>query len=281
MIRRNWTYVLWFAFYVILFERLLNLFGISVSPMIIVFALAVLLLVAAFNLGEPMWRIINGVRPLRLNKELDRLMPLFREVYTESYQNSKRLDKGIKLYIQEDMTINAFAFGKKTLVLTKGSTMLLSDEDIKGLIAHELGHFANGDTIITIITAFCILPYSLLMALLNRLKAKIDEASKKSIIVWIIKGFFDLYYYFFRGIGFISELIIMHQRRKSEYKADIYAFRCGYGAELAGALNNLYEISLNNTGTIKEIMRATHPHITKRIERLEIALDKWGNAKEK
>jgi len=44
------------------------------------------------------------------------------------------------------MTINAFAFGKSTLVLTRGSLELLNDDCLKGLIVHEFGHFSHRDT---------------------------------------------------------------------------------------------------------------------------------------
>ena len=54
-----------------------------------------------------------------------------------------QLSRKIRLYIQEDMSVNAFVFGKKTLVLTRGSVALLSDDCLKGLMAHEFGHFAH------------------------------------------------------------------------------------------------------------------------------------------
>jgi len=257
----------------------LRLFGVLRYNPVNAFWLILSLLILAIicPLIEPLWRIINGVRPLRLNNEKDRLYPLFKEVYKEARKKNTKLHWGIKLYIQEDIEINAFAFGMQTLILTKGSVMLLSDEDIKGLIAHELGHFANGDTLASLITALWLLPFSLLMMFFDRTKPKVDEASKKSFFVWFFKSLYDFFYYIFKIIQFISELIIMHLRRRNEYRADMYALTSGYGAELAEVLNNLYEISLNKTGTIKEMMMRAHPHITKRIERLEIKIGRQGN----
>ena len=278
LIVNNWTYLLWLAFYAIIFERLLYpvigeivLFRFIwhfpvLPPFIILGALLFLIALTTYMLFEPLWRILNGVRPLRLDKEKDRLRPLFAEVYKKVHYE---VPHGVRLYIQEDMDINAFAFGRETLAITKGSVMLLSDDELKGLIAHELGHFANDDTVISMLTSVCVLPFTLIMMLLGRIKSKLDIASKKSFILWVFKGFFDLFYYFFRGIQFVSEILTMHQRRKSEYLADEFAVKCGYGEHLAEALNNLYEVSISGKQTVKEMMMSTHPHITKRIERLE------------
>ena len=71
----------------------------------------------------------------------------------EAVKTDPTLSMNIKLYIQEDMDINAFAFGRETLVLTRGSLELLNDDGIKGLIAHELGHFSHYDTIVQLFAA--------------------------------------------------------------------------------------------------------------------------------
>ena len=244
---------------------------IPLSITIIVFASVLILL--GSELAETLWRLINGVRPLRLNKEKERLRPLFLEVYEEASKKDRKLSKNIDLYIQEDININASAFGRRTLILTKGSTMLLNDDNIKGLIAHELGHFSNGDGKVALILYVLFLPVALLVTLFTKIKKMLDEASKESLGISVIKGFYDiLYLIYIKGIGFIFVLIFMHHRRKSEYKADMFAQACGYGAELAEVLVQLYEVSFSEAGTVKEMMRGTHPHITKRIERLEKSL---------
>ena len=209
------------------------------------------------------------MRPLRLRSEKERLGALFDEVYRHSRKVDKTLPRQIELYIQESMDINAFAFGKSTLILTKGSIDLLSDDDIKGLIAHELGHFSNRDTMFALIATVANLPMTFTLMLLSRAKLKMDEASKESITVKIFKGFFDTVYYIFKAIEFIGDLILMSNRRENEYKADMYALECGYGVELADVLTEIYQVSMEKPRSVKELVKSTHPHITKRIERLE------------
>jgi len=223
--------------------------------------------------AESFWRMISGVRPLRIKKEKKRLNPLFEEVYGQALKFDNDLSDNIEIFIQENMSINALAYGGGTLVLTKGSIDLLSDDCLKGLIAHELGHFSNRDTTTALFMSIGNLPMTLLMKFLTETKTKIDEATKRAAIMGLFKIAFDGIYYIFRGIELIGELIIMPRRRQSEYDADIYAVECGYGSELAEALTQIYEISTEKPQSVKELIKSTHPSITKRVENIEGYLD--------
>ena len=260
---RNLLYFCWYLFYLLLF-------GIPTFFLIVPFYAAGLIL--AFSpAGESLWRAMSGVRPLRLREEKKRLLPLFREVYEKALIENKinPMSEEINLYIQENMDINAFAFGRQTLVLTRGSIELLSDDCLKGLLAHELGHFANGDTKLALISTVGNFPLTFLLKGLLGIKKKIDAASKNNFIMSLFKGLFDAIYYLFKAIELIGDLIIMHSRRKSEYQADYFAYRCGVGMELTDALIQIYRVSISKPQSVREQMRNTHPHITKRIERLE------------
>ena len=109
----NGAYVRWFLFYFFFFSFFTA--GIAIPVYIIT------VMIAFSKTAEKLWRKVSGVRPLRLKSEKSRLLPLFKEVYTGAFEANPDLSKGIKLYIKEDMNINAFAFGKETLVLTRGS----------------------------------------------------------------------------------------------------------------------------------------------------------------
>ena len=264
---RKLFYFLWFAFYILLF-------GLPTMFIIVPFY-AIGLLFAFSPVAESLWRAMNGVRPLRLRQEKKRLLPLFQEVYRAALETNKEdpISEGINLYIQENMDINAFAFGKQSLVLTRGSIELLSDECLKGMMAHEFGHFANGDTKIALIASIGNLPLTFLIKFFSGIKKKLDEASKNSFVMSLFKGLFDAIYYLFKLIEFIGDLIIMYCRRKSEYEADYFAYKCGYGVELGGALSQIYATSISKPQSVKEQMRGTHPHVTKRIEALEGIVD--------
>ena len=258
----SWSYLIWYAFYFLLFSLITAGF---IIPFYILF-----LFLAFLPLSEQLWRWATGIRPLRLMAEKERLNPIFQDVYN-AYSYAVYAKEGkithaqnLKLYIQETMNINAFAFGRETLVLTKGSIDLLDDEALKGLIAHEIAHFHNHDTTGALFSYVANFPISILMKKLRKINSTLEDG--------FIRFFFNIIYGFFRAIEFLGDLILMHHSRKREYKADMFALKFGYGKELAEVLIQLYQISMEKPQTIGEMMRATHPPITKRIERLEVTL---------
>jgi len=258
IIKNNLAYLVWFSFYVLFFSLITG--GIA-----LVFYLVTVPL--AFSpVAENLWRKITGVRPLRLKSEKERLLPLFKEVYQGAVRTNPKLPKSIKLYIKEDMTINAFAFGKSTLVLTRGSTLLLNDECLKGLIAHEFGHFAYKHTEALLLFTVANLPMSFIIKKLTDVKNHFDNRKRRSLLMGSLC---DFLYYLFKGIDFIGDIILMHSSRKKEFTADKFSIRSGFGEDLTGVLIEIYEVSISKPGSVKEQLRSTHPHITLRIERLE------------
>jgi len=255
----NWTYIAWFLFYVLLF-------GVLTMGLILPFY-AVFFLIAFFPFSEQLWRKVSGIRPLRLRQEKDRLYSLLEEVKAEATDLEINISQDIDLFIQESRDINAFAFGRSTLVLTKGSIDMLNDEQIKGLIAHELGHFAFRDTTVSLFFLVANFPMSFLMAQFYKIEKKLDDNDN------FFKFFFSLFFGIFKMIDFTANLMTRYQDRQKEYRADYFAFKIGFGNDLANVLIEVYQISMEKPSSIKQIVDATHPHITKRIEKLENLLD--------
>ena len=76
-------------------------------------------------------------------------------------------------------------------------------------------------------------------------------------------------YYLFKGVSLIGDLILMYSSRQSEYIADEFSIKSGFGQELTDVLLEIYSVSISKPQSVKEQLRSTHPHITLRIERLE------------
>jgi len=257
----NGAYVRWFLFYFFFFTFFTA--GIAVPVYIIT------VMIAFSKTAEKLWRKVSGVRPLRLKSEKSRLLPLFKEVYTGAFEADPNLSKGIKLYIKEDMNINAFAFGRETLVLTRGSLELLNDDCLKGFIAHEFGHFSHGDTkAILLATVSNYFMSKTIVRLTDRVN-RYEAENRSGFIAWIVKGIYRL----FKAIDFIGEAILQRTSRRNEYYADSFALKSGFGEDLAKVLNEIYSISGSKPQSVKEQFKSTHPDITLRIERLEMALD--------
>jgi len=256
-------YVFGFIFYFLFFAIIT--FGIAIIFFIILIPLAFT------PMAENLWCKISGVRPLRLRKERERLIPLYKEVYQGAVKADPKLSKKIRLYIKEDMGINAFAFGRKTLVLTRGSLELLNDNCLKGLIAHEFGHFSNCDTKAQLLMSFGNLPLTFIVNKLYDLKNRYDEKSK-SFTMGGLKVLCDILYIPFKLVQSIGDFILRFISRRREYMADSFAIKSGFGEEIAEVLNEIYSISFSKPQSIKEQIKSTHPPITLRIQKVEVAI---------
>jgi len=259
--KSNWQYIVWFLFYFLLFSLLT--FGVAIPIYLVTVPLAF------SSSAEKMWRRISGIRPLRLRREMERLVPLFKEVYTGAFRTDPTLSRHIKLYIKEDMSINAFAFGKSSMIITRGSLELLSDDCLKGLMAHEFGHFAHGDTIASLFATVSNLFLSLAVKTTTDLKARYERNENGGLLHGALKGLCDFVYYIFRGFQFLGDVILMRHSRKQEYMADDFAERAGFGKELTEVLLEIYGVAIERPQSVKEQLRSTHPHITLRIAQLE------------
>jgi heat shock protein HtpX len=91
-----------------------------------------------------------------------RAKPVTREELPRVYQIVERLSQKIgipmpKIYVIPSDSPNAFATGRNpnhaSVAVTQGILNLLNDEELEGVIAHELGHVRNRDILISSIAA--------------------------------------------------------------------------------------------------------------------------------
>lgn len=91
-----------------------------------------------------------------------RAQPVTREELPRAYQIVERLTQkaGIpmpKIYVIPTESPNAFATGRNpahaSVAVTQGILNLLNDEELEGVLAHELGHVRNRDILISSIAA--------------------------------------------------------------------------------------------------------------------------------
>ena len=91
-----------------------------------------------------------------------RARPVTREELPRAYQIVERLTQKIgipmpKMYVIPTDSPNAFATGRNpehaSVAVTQGILNLLNDEEMEGVLAHELGHVRNRDILISSIAA--------------------------------------------------------------------------------------------------------------------------------
>jgi len=229
-----------------------------------------LTLIALTPICEGFMRTLCGANEIVTEADKNYLEPLFEEVYSEAMCKYPSISKKIKLYKSKEVMPNAYALGSNTIVLTKGAIETFSSDELKGVIAHELGHIAHGDTKMTlVIFANNIIVWSILLivnALLS-MTANIsrmfgDNAVGYKVMIWIKKVVLFL-------LTQIVLVIIAFGSRGSEYLADEFAYNIGYGIELIKVLTTLSRMDFKKETSILSVLKESHPDLEYRIARLE------------
>ena len=241
---------IYLVFNIIIFSLLLGVKGVFLLMPVIY-----LILFGLMNMGiyEDFICFISGARPLKTKKEKAYLEPLFDEVCTHVYKVK------LRLYIVNDFAINAFAIGARTIALTKGAINGLSEEQLKGLIAHEAGHIYYDHGMGTILATFGNGIFSLL-SIIYKLLIWLMVSSGKAVVNE-------------KRPHPISVLVGAAKSRSNEREADHYAMKIGYGSELLSALYSLDEIMPEGYIDLKQHVARTHPYLYDRIAMLESWLD--------
>lgn len=251
---RLWSFLFCFLFYII------SIF-VALSP-----------------IGEWLMRIINNVRPIETKEEKEYLIPLFEDVYITSKENFPGLPN-IKLFIQDTMAVNAYAINTHTVAVTKGAIETFSEDELKGVIFHELAHIYYGHTtvktfaivgngflsVFVLIARIC---YWLFDMINDPYKNKNTVNAFFALVSTLGKLFFEIIIFAFT---FMFNIAFAINNRTGEYVADYFAYQNGYGEDLISALYLLQKMSLGEDSKLVSRMLASHPRISKRIMVLENA----------
>ena len=259
---------------------------------VIVYAISVAL--ALSPIGEAIFRSMNGCREIVDSSILNRLTPLFNEIYEKAKLKDPNLSQNIKLYMVDQPYPNAFALGRNTVCVTNG-LLHLDDAEIKGIFAHEFAHLSNKDTDIALfiyvgnlLASLMFLILRVILFIISFLMISFSESNstyetydaygrrqrKKG---GALKGFvlaagLDMIYVAIIGLYTkLGIILVSHSSRNHEFAADKFAYNLGYGRELRDALVELQGEAEKPTGFVANLM-ATHPKTALRIEKLNMYL---------
>ena len=274
-IRSNWTYVLWFILYfgiawAILGGNLNSFFLVS-----IIYGISIT--IALCPVGEVILRFLESCREPATEQEQNYLLPMFEEVYQNAREVNPRINDSIKLYIMDAMYINAYAIGRQTVAVTRGAIESLTADQLKGVLAHELGHITHGHTKALLLSVIGNLYFSIIVwifRLLLSIAQTISNTVAKSNVMVLAFSFItyglrlglDVSVFLFINL---SEMILASNSRANEIQADGFAFEIGYGRELISAMYLFQKITMNTEMSLSEKLKASHPHTADRIAHLE------------
>lgn len=254
---------------------------VTVIRGVVIYAVSVAL--ALSPIGEAIFRAMNGCREISDPSMLNRLTPLFNEVYEKAKLKDSNLSQDIRLYMVDQPYPNAFALGRNTVCVTSG-LLYLSDDEIKGIFAHEFAHLSNKDTDITLfiyvgnlIASIMFLILRVVLFIISFFLGSMTGRRNSAARGFVLAATLDLIYAAIVGLYTkLGILLVNYSSRNHEFEADKFAYNLGYGRELRDALTELQGENVKPSGFVANLM-STHPETYLRIEKLNKYLSEIFN----
>lgn len=195
------------------------------------------------------------------------------------------LPKAPEVAIYDSDDVNAFATGpSKSNSLVAVSTGLLrrmSDDEVDGVLGHEIAHIANGDmvtmTLITGVVNTFAMFFSRILA--NLISSQVDEKFR-GIVHFVVVIVGDILF------TILGSIVVNYYSRKREYRADLGGARFSSRGNMIAALRRLQNVTVSNDNE-KDMLATmkisnnhkgglmalfmTHPNLEDRIKALEKA----------
>lgn len=258
------------------------------NPLIGIMVYLVSLSVALSPIGETILRWQTGCKKIVRPELIARIEPLFNEAKRRAMAEARReglsIPEDIGLFVNDEKSPNAFATGRKTICFTEG-LLKLPDDQVVATLAHEFGHIAHHDTDMILLVTVGNLIVSLIITVI---KLAIILFNLVMSIVCIFMGGTEgavgslltalgsmLSMIFINGLMWawtqFGNLLVMKSMRSQEYRADEFAFNCGYGNSLCALLTffeKMSDPSMQPQGLFATLY-STHPENNDRIAKLQ------------
>lgn len=248
------------------------LFGSMEIPIIVgLYIYFVSIFIALSPIGELILRLKVGCTQIKRKEHVQRLLPIFNEVYAKAKEKDPSLPDDIRLYMNKSQGINAFATGRKTICITKG-LLQASDQEIKATLAHEFGHLSNKDTdLILLITVgnFIVTALFVFLRVIFWIMAIASGFVSESLATLVSTILIDVFLVFAMRVWTkIGILLVMHASRLNEFEADTFASELGYADSLIILLDRIGDGSEDESGLFANLA-SSHPATDLRIAALQ------------
>lgn len=217
--------------------------------------------------------------------EAEYIEPLLEELCTRSGVSRNTLT----LRMRTDEDINAFASGINHITIYTGALSGLDERHLLGVLAHELGHLRNRDTIYLTITYAMDRLGQLILNLVILLNGALNILALIPIVNIVIRIIQIVLLVMIAAVEYVLRLpkwiTYYFDSRRREYAADAYAVSIGLGRELREGLIALglatEQIGMLETGELYDRestgffsrLFITHPKMIKRIQRIDEGIE--------
>lgn len=182
-----------------------------------------------------------------------KIVPLLELVLKKTKENSPYTVNKVNLTMIHDETPNAFAVGRKTICITD-ALLNLSDDDILGILAHEVGHLAYGHSIVQLIIGggnvfiwVAIFLIKIACWTITAILGLFAIRSRRLISGVLLAGIASLSSNFIWLWTKFCLLFLRWSMRQNEFVADEFAYNIGFGNQLAKVIDESKKyISIEN-----------------------------------
>ena len=185
------------------------------------------------------------------------------------------------LAVVDSNETNAFACGGHLLVVSSYAIEHLRQDQLTGVLAHELSHHMGGHTVALTISQWMSLPVVGLARLGIWLRNSAQRATSKFTEQYVAARFFvqalttlltAISYLLLSGFK-AAQVLNSKVGRASEYRADARAAQMGFGHELVSALRNVDKHEVQKGMRLRPTLStSTHPPAGTRVAKLEALL---------
>lgn len=264
--------------------------------------LVILYLLVLTPLTDIYYRYDLGMRN-PTERESARIKTAWELVTRGAEEKGVRIPSDLMIYVKDANDQNACAVGRKTIMLhTAMLTGIIKDEEIAGVIGHEVGHIVNGDTVSLLMSIQGTVVLNIIGFLYHVagiLVAKLFTVVFSLFGLMWFEGNLDAGIGLGRIIGFfcaipgkIIDLCVlliarvetagyMFLSRQEEFAADQFSTSIGLGRGLRDNLARGSSRERVNKFSLEYILKGTHPPTSERIQRIETSMLQMEGDREK
>ncbi|MCC2626143.1 MAG: family peptidase [Burkholderiales bacterium] len=240
-----------------------------------------LMVIGISKAGTYLLELYMGCR-LPITSEQQKIEPLLLEVIDRVNQTKRTnyTTDQLKIKLVNSQIPDSHALGSDTLLISDGLLRTATDDKIKAVIAHELGHLYNKDSFILSMFIFSSLAtrtviglHMVVMFCFRWLSIISKKFGKKGphlmpFIIFVLLMLFLPVIVFSWGANKFFDISLGFMSRQYTYRADMFVKEVGYKDGLVSYLETMHLIT-NPQSSIWERITAANPPAMKRISKLE------------
>jgi heat shock protein HtpX len=177
------------------------------------------------------------------------------------------------ILVNNDESVNAYALGRRTIVLNKGCFTLIDRDQLAAIIAHEIAHLKVGDSVCSI-SAITMLSVPLFSERFPRLINVIGVFFKPAKLLHLLSlpllPAYWLFNYLFLPLW--NPLIILIGRR-AEFRADALAAKWVGKKKVISLLEYLEKNNVEQDGNMWGRLYESHPFTIYRLDNVDALQD--------